>query len=182
MSIFRLPVPTRIALGYDEEGADKKPQEDVNADLDFNDFALETYLSSAGQTASSSGTYTSFSPTVAGVGSAVGNGTLTGRKIINGANVQWFAILTVGPTTTFGAAPLQISLPATPDIVGLPMHVHILDASSGARYSGQAYITSTYAFPAVTSTGGLLVSVIAGVPVTFSTGDQVIVLGMYPKA
>lgn len=181
MSFFQLPIRTAVALGYDEPAGTTKSADDIAADLDFIDFALETYLSAAGQTTVSSGTWVSYSSTLTGTGWVQGNGTITSQRVVFGDVTTFVVKFTFGSTTVAGAGNLAFSLPNLPAVVLTPLNTYIQDLSAAARYGGGGELQSTLAYPMLTGAAGAMSFVVAGTPVTFSTGDVIAVMGTYQK-
>lgn len=179
---FRFPVRMSQALGYDEPEGTKKPQEDIVADLDLRDIDTETFLSSVSQSNISTGSWVTYVPTITGTGWAQGNGTLVGERLYNGEQTVFVVKLTFGSTTTAGAGNLAFALPATPHMTLVPLNTYILDTSASQRYGGGGELQSTLAYPMLTGAAGAMSFVVAGAPVTFSTGDIIAMVGTYHKA
>lgn len=123
--------------------------------------------------------------TSTGVAPAIGNGTLSGRYVVIGKNITGTIALTAGTTTTFGSGTYFWSLPVTSSAsiaVGTPVgNVQIFDTSASARYSHLAITNTT------TTLFGISQAAPAGTitnttPVTFATGDQILVSFGYEAA
>ena len=177
--LFRYPIRTSQALGYDEPTGQKKTSEDIASDLDFMDFFLETYLSEVGKNAINAGTVVEYTPTITGLNWALGNGTLLGRKVAAGLTM-FIAKFTIGSTTTLGDGALGIALPVTNAVTLTPANCMAYDSSSGNLYGGTAELQSTLAYPRFGTLllGAQIVGVTSTAPFTFSTADVVIVTGV----
>jgi hypothetical protein len=127
------------------------------------------------------GAQTAYTPAWSSTGTqpALGDGTLTGFYLQSDKWIAMQTFLTIGSTSTFGTGFYQISLPKTPVRSGQLLIAQVLDSSaSSIRWSGAACITSV-------GTVGMRISVSDGalvgatVPITFATGDQLIISGVY---
>jgi hypothetical protein len=131
--------------------------------------------------------WTSYTPVWTGSTSnpSVGNGTLTGAyKRWDGTakTVQFRILMAAGTSTTFGSGLWSFSLPSGTTLVttGAAIHGHILDASaSNNRYmvAGILNNTSGGQVERIAINGGAGVSGV--VPVTWATGDTLILGGTY---
>lgn len=181
-SNFRMSISTAQALGYDEPDDVKKSKEDIISDLDYQDRQFEGFLSSFAQSTVSTGVWVSYTPTIIGTGWVLGDGTLVGERVYNGETVCFVARFTLGPTSVAGVGNLGFALPATADISPVPIESYVLDASSGSQYGSGGKVETTFAYPLLNGASGVLTPIVAGTPVTFSTGDVVVVVGTYKKA
>ena len=113
-----------------------------------------------------------WTPTFNGTGSSLGDGTLTGRYVING-NVLTFSItLTIGSTTTVGSG-AGFTLPTIPAFT-MPFVGMAIDSSTGTHYTLQTYSTSS---SVVVANGANYMS--STVPFTWATGDTLRITGAY---
>lgn len=139
------------------------------------------------------GVYTVYSPLwtcSSGTNPSLGNGTLGGRYMRMGPMVKVRVVLKINNTTTFGTGAYIFSLPFVPFIQG---------GSATALYTGSALIqdaSSTTAYPGISyidATGGDPTKMTAyfaqnsnrfnqGVPITFATGDIIIMDCVYETA
>lgn len=110
----------------------------------------------------------SWTPTYTGI-TAIGNATVVARYTRIGKTVYGTYLLTVGSTTTFGAASLTISLPVTAHDSNVVLGSALfLDASPVARTIGVAFESSgTVSF--LTSAGSIVSNT---VPQTWAVSDQ----------
>jgi hypothetical protein len=134
--------------------------------------------------------YVSYTPTLAGTGWAIGDGTRTGAYSQIGKTVNFRVKITFGGTSTFGAASRPtITLPVTASSGGADADfittIAFVDSSAGARYSGSCDFTTTtvdlFAWKA-DGTWVFAAPVVAASPFTWATGDSIIVAGTYEAA
>lgn len=128
----------------------------------------------------------SYSPawTAASANPAIGNGTITGKYLEVG-DVVWFAArIVAGSTTTFGTGAYSVSTPnSAATAIGLgSVWVQAFDSSAGnAMYAGVATLnTSTTVAPATLAQPAVAWS--PTVPITFASGDAIVVMGFYFRA
>ena len=123
-----------------------------------------------------------YTPAWAGV--TVGNGTSTGSYITTGNQVVWIASLLCGSSTTFTPATnVVVTLPTglaatTTHVAAATVKGYIMDATGPAYYpltaapsATTSVVLTTYASPAV--------AVVDTAPITFATGDVIVVGGTY---
>lgn len=131
------------------------------------------------------GAWTDYTPTwgASGTAPALGNGTLTGRyKALDSKTYAISIALTLGSTSTVGTGQFSFTLPG-----GLTSVARVQLMSAAVLDSGTAYFSAT-AWVAASDTKILHIVVAdatgdrragGGVPVTYATGDQIIISGMY---
>lgn len=117
-----------------------------------------------------------YTPTFVSPGS-LGNGTLTGSWGRSGRWVGFRIALVWGSTTSGGAGAFQFTLPTTPTNVGHCGGARILDASPAAQYYRHAFVNSGNQIALSAEAAGTFVQ--ATVPITFATGDQILINGAY---
>lgn len=127
--------------------------------------------------------WTSYTPTVSGSGSALGNGTVTGAyaQHVDGT-VHFYAQFTLGTTSTVGTA-FSLSLPVTAssafsfsalDAVGVDQGVAFYSlAAWGSTTSAQAYVRGT---------NGNLSPVATSAPFAWGSTDIITIRGTYRAA
>lgn len=127
--------------------------------------------------------YAAYTPSwiSSGTAPALGNGTLTGRYKRQGDLVAVHINLTTGSTTTYGTGAYTLTLPVG-GIVGQLLGVQVKDASAGARYSGQVELVTTDGAGMRMNVGSSTSNVGATVPMTFASGDQILISGIYEVA
>lgn len=129
-----------------------------------------------------SGVWTTYTPTLAGSGAAVGNGTITGRYTQIDNTVHFRIALIFGSTTTLGTGP-TFTLPVTSLAYGNAVTALgsclFYDSGSGAWYVGTARYDSTTTVVAVSNTGAATGTVANTVPFTWATDDQLGIEGTY---
>lgn len=127
------------------------------------------------------GAWVAYTPSLAGTGWALGNGTLTGRYTRIQDTIIFQARLVIGSTTTKGSGQLNIGLPSSVrDLVGYYLAQCIVhDISPNAWFPGTAIMAQNAAAAALFSAAGAAVNSTA--PITFATGDEVFVTGTYEE-
>lgn len=129
---------------------------------------------------------TSYTPVWSSSGTAVslGNGTITGDYLQVGAMVWVRIVLTMGSTTTYGTGFYRLSLPATPTTDSL-IPGYVDDTSVARRYRLVARITTASASGdnmRMACDDGTSGGVGQTTPITWATGDTLIVSGWYCTA
>jgi hypothetical protein len=115
----------------------------------------------------------------------LGNGTLYGRYALLGKLVHLYIELTMGSTTTYGSGNYRLSLPITSEANRLWNLPGISwDTSAGAAYeditgivTGASTIVELYTLAA--GVGSSLSVITNGTPITFATGDKLVINGVY---
>lgn len=105
------------------------------------------------------------------------NGTLTGAYMKIGRSVLYRIHLTWGSTTTAPAGAFIFTLPTSATNVGHAGGARILDASPAAQYYRHVFVNSGNQIGL--SAEGASTFVQATVPITFATGDQILINGSY---
>ena len=126
----------------------------------------------------------SYTPTIAGSGWAVGNGTVSGGYTQIGKFVVFRATFTLGTTSTAGAGAMTISLPVN-SIGGIHAVSHsTLDNNVPARYNGVGVLATSTVTPYYTpsAAGGADRTATTSVPMTWATSDSITVSGWYEAA
>lgn len=132
--------------------------------------------------------WTSYTPTLAGTGWSLGDGSLTGAYCQLGRAIHFWAKFTFGSTSTAGSAIATISPPQNvknygTDTMPGPMQGVLYDASVGLTYlvTPRASNTSGIAFRTLYDATGRMQNIINGTPITFATGDIIAVAGTYER-
>jgi hypothetical protein len=126
-------------------------------------------------------TWTTWSPTYTGL--TVGNGTITARYNTNN-NVVYFQWKLVFGSTSSISGDVTVSLPLTANTSNSLAQVSILDEFV-AYYVGIGLVGTTSVLARVTTAGGTYVgnaSLSSTVPMTWNSGDSMVVAGFYEKA
>jgi hypothetical protein len=135
--------------------------------------------------------WTAYTPTWlsnGGTAPSIGNGTITGRYKQIGKVVSFQLRLTFGSTTTGGTLDWKFGLPVTAQNTNYQFSASILD--TGANWYGAigngTYLSSTTEFVCMTPTNNAAVYTWSGVtasqPITFGTGDYIVISGTYEAA
>lgn len=131
------------------------------------------------------GAYTAYTPTLGG-GWIQGNGTFDCAYSLVNKQCDVNIVFTSGTTTTYGASSLTFTTPsgATPtkSFVG---QCRVFDTSAGVSYTGEVLVTAGGTLtPLVTpaAAGGSNRGVTSTIPMTFATGDSVVVTARYEAA
>lgn len=124
--------------------------------------------------------WASFTPTLSG-GWALGNGTLTGAYSAAGKMVVGRIVYTIGSTDTKSGVigfllPVNAKSGTTELAVGT---VGIWDTSASSRFSRVAFLASTSQIQIEDEAGARVTHL---VPVTFATGDQILISFQYEAA
>lgn len=111
----------------------------------------------------------------------LGNGTIYGRYARLGRLVHLYIELTMGSTTTYGTGTFGFSLPVTAEnrfwiLPGASLDVGVGYEDITGVISGNL---TTVFLHTLTSVGSNLTTVTQGTPITFGTGDKIIVQGTY---
>lgn len=166
---------------------------DANTGLYFpadNSIALATdgvarlSIDSAGLitgTGTSLGAYVSYTPTLAGTGWALGNGTVTGKYSRIGRWVSFWAAFVAGSTSTFGSGNPRLSLPVTPisDAVEGRWNVAFFDSSASLRYFSRGILSSSDVIAVTSGTNGVQTTTNSTTPFAWATSDTIIISGIY---
>lgn len=129
------------------------------------------------------GAWTTYTPTLAGTGWAIGDGVVIATYNIIGKNVHFHIKITAGASTTFGGASAPtLTLPTTPLASGgnaWNLQGRFTDTSAGAAYG--AVVTSSGATATMGSPGvlGLFTAVTATSPFVWTTSDIIELFGTY---
>jgi hypothetical protein len=127
------------------------------------------------------GVWQAYTPTLAGTGWALGNGTLTGRYCRAGKTVFARLRLTIGSTTTKGTGQLTLGTPSVSKAGAYhtaPVVVH--DISPAGWSFGVGLLLESSATVACFQPAG---SAITGTsPITLATGDEIAFSMMYEEA
>jgi hypothetical protein len=120
---FRLPIRTAVALGYDEEGGQKKDQEDIVADLDYLDFTLEDFLSNLATGGAGVGTTRSASDPAVVQSTSVASTPTFSEYRNQGGFTTWTAIIQIdsagtGNNAVTVATPVNIAAGALNATIG----------------------------------------------------------------
>lgn len=140
-------------------------------------------------TGTSLGAWTSYTPTLAGTGWAIGNGTITAAYMRIGKTVEFRISISFGTTSTYGgSAGPTVTLPfaAVSAFNGFEFNCQLIDNGT-LRYSGRAVLegsTSTLTLYAVTTTSyyASLTGVRSGIPHTWASTDAINISGTYEMA
>ncbi len=121
----------------------------------------------------------SYTPTIGGTGWVLGNGTLTGNYSQVGKAVWFRIVFTFGSTSVAGTGSLSFTTPVTLAGTNHVLAQTTLDASPAGRYNGVAVTTTTPVLPYCTpsAAGGADRTGVAGVPITWASGDVVTISG-----
>ncbi len=137
------------------------------------------------QVAGVPGAWTAYTPTLAGTGWDVGNGTCVGYFAKNGTRVDFKILLTFGSSTAAGSASATFTLPKTAATAtsGSPLVATLFDTSATARYAAHARLSSTTVVTVSSvGTAGLLGLTDTTTPFTWATGDTVALGGSFEAA
>jgi hypothetical protein len=126
-------------------------------------------------TGTSLGAWTTYTPTLSGTGWAIGNGTAVGYHTQVGQIGHVRGSVTFGSTSTFGAAPPEISLPYTSRNAN-PAYwftVRLRDVSLTSNYIGAGSLAANSNSLLIAKVGadGLAADVTSAVPFTWANGD-----------
>lgn len=111
------------------------------------------------------------------------NGSIYGRYALLGRLVHLYVELTMGSSTTYGTGTYRFSLPVTSE---LNRHWCLPGMSFDTSVTGYEDLTgivtpasSLVELRTLTSVGSSLAVVTNGTPITFATGDKLIINGVY---
>jgi hypothetical protein len=136
-------------------------------------------------TASSGGTWTSFTPTWTNL--TVGNGALTARYIKNGGLVNFSLVLVFGSTTSISGR-VRVSWPVAPINTAAAQTAQVnvqYEEAGNAPWFGQFFSqgagTSDYEILAMNTSGTYSYATVLSstVPFTWGTGDYIFISGSY---
>lgn len=124
--------------------------------------------------------WTSYAPTWTGTGFSIGNGTITGARVLAGKLCIGQIIATIGTTTTVGTGAYSWGLPATVATVEMPIGVlSILDSSAVSLRQRNVYANTTTTC-ASNDEGGTFVSGTA--PFALASNDTIKIRFAYQVA
>lgn len=130
----------------------------------------------------------SWSPTFTNI--TVGNGTVVAKYIQTGKMVDIFMRFTLGPTSAVSSGP-YFSLPVTASanynftLVERLFNVHIEDSGTSSFFGRAGFRSNTEMLIQVMNVGGTYASnssITSTVPMTWTTGDSITVVGRYEAA
>lgn len=135
------------------------------------------------------GAWTAYTPTLAGTGWAIGNGTATGFYCQIGKMVYFWARFTMGSTSTYGAVPPTLTLPVTgtnnmDPIANVNIRGNLFDSSSGLSYvaSGKNNGSNSNIAVYYSNASAQMVQVTSTAPFTWAVSDQIQIGGFYDAA
>ena len=128
------------------------------------------------------GPWSSYAPTLAGTGWAIGNGTIAAAYTTIGKTVHMQVIITFGSTSTFGSASPTITLPFS--AVGGYGNPRAVILRQGVGYYQLAPMQSAATYVTIFSLGtaGAFVPMTATVPAAFAATDVLQVYSTYQRA
>jgi hypothetical protein len=135
--------------------------------------ALETDLLKA---------WTAFTPTWTNL--TVGNATNSGKYLQIG-KIVWFRIdLALGNTSSVSASAVSVNFPVTAAIGSsfAVAHGEAIDISTGDAFDVHGRLASAAAFAIFTDNGTKLVTMTSTVPFTWTTSDELHLVGFYESA
>jgi len=133
------------------------------------------------------GVWQSYTPSISGSGTALGNGSVTGRYTRIGDTVMFTAKFTLGSASTIGSA-VSFSLPLTADTTGWPTtnnqigECYFIDATGSDRPGMLRLQSSTLARVIVWNTSSTYMGLAATsstIPHTWATNDSIWIEGTY---
>jgi hypothetical protein len=134
-------------------------------------------------------TWTSYTPTLAGTGWAVGAGSVSGYYSKLGKNINFQIRVVFGAGATFGAGRPTLTLPVTARSVSgnidFVTDIAYLDDSATLRYQGTCDMTTTTVDLFVWNSAGTYVvasGLTSTVPMTWAANDVIYVSGTYEAA
>lgn len=113
----------------------------------------------------------SYTPTWTGTGFVIGNGTITGGRILAGKLCIGEIIATIGSTTTVGTGAYSFGLPATALNINMPVGNMVIFDSSAPTVRQRNVYTATTTTCAANDEGGTFVSGTA--PVALAVNDTI---------
>lgn len=132
--------------------------------------------------------WTSYTPTWTGATTnpVLGNGTIVGKYLSAGKLTAFRITLTMGSTTTYGTGQWRLTLPVAPSSARWNFLAEVFDTSTASRLAGTAVYEAANSALALwspgASAGGFDRVVSVGLPITWATGDQVNISGVYEAA
>ena len=123
--------------------------------------------------------WTAYTPTLAGTGFALGNGTLVAAYRRYGTLVAFRSRLTFGSTTTMGTTGQSQTLPVGALGAASSMGLHLHLNHTGTVYRGLSWCNTTNAPMFSTGTNGVATTLTATVPFTWATNDIIDLSGVY---
>jgi hypothetical protein len=144
------------------------------------------YTGSAWKEVTDLGDWVSYTPTLAGGSSAIGNGTISGAYKVAGPVVYFFATLTFGSTTVFDGTEITISVPVAGVFTDYAFGSGLLvDDSIGRVYGGNILTNSTstsiFVWSPDPAVAGAVGKVRAAFPFTWQTSDTLRISGTYRR-
>lgn len=114
----------------------------------------------------------------------INNGSIYGRYALLGRLVHLYVELTMGSTTTYGTGTYRFSLPIASDgrlwcLPGLSHDVSVATAYEDLTGVITGAASTLVELRTLTTVGASLTAVTNGTPITFATGDKLIVNGVY---
>lgn len=126
--------------------------------------------------------WTAYTPTLAGTGWALGDGTASGVYCQVGKLIAFRALITFGSTSTFGTGSPNLTVPIALKTAGVGggFTGYFVDSSTGSSYSYGAWAnTTTTVIARSLTTAGAHTVTNSTTPFTWATGDQIILAGTY---
>jgi hypothetical protein len=128
-----------------------------------------------------------WAPTWAGL--TVGNGTVTARYTRTGRTIHYYLKVVFGSTSAVTGA-VSFTLPVAPSAgrtasIDIPSKVQILDTGFGSFTGGTVWTAGSTVFIQVNGGAGTyaqLLNLSATIPMTWATGDAIVVDGTYEAA
>lgn len=151
----------------------------------------EWYSGSSWQTIFSPSAWTTYVPTwgvTGGTPSTIGNGSLSGRYQQVGKTVHLAAQITMGSTTTYGASQWTLSLPVTALTSSTLRQIipgRVFDNSPANGYLAVGHINTDpdlLLLEVQSASSAGTDAMRQGFPITFATGDLVMLTGSYEAA
>lgn len=124
------------------------------------------------------GPWTPYTPTASPI--TLGNGTLTGAWTKIGRTALFRIHLVWGSTTTAPAGAFIFTLPSTATNTGWVGGARIIDAAPAVQYYRHAFVNSGNQIALSAEAASTFVQ--ATVPITFATGDQILINGFYESS
>jgi hypothetical protein len=132
-----------------------------------------------------SAAWTAYTPTVAGTGWAIGNGTATGAYMQIGKTVHYRALIAFGSTSTYGTAAIRVGLPVSPIASACQVTTACyVDWSASALYVAATYysVANSAVFLGIVGSSGLFTAPTSTTPFTWTTTDEIRIAGTYEAA
>lgn len=161
----------------------------INGNLDSNNISAGGIIPSNLTTGTgSSWAWQSWTPTLTNI--TKGNGVEVAKYTQTGKTIDFYYSLTFGTTTSIAGASSKLTLPVTassnPAQFSTIGNTSMFDTSAGASYYGPFILDSTtvgtFVAVKVDVTYAFGVDVSTSVPMTWATGDRLVVTGRYEAA